>query len=71
MRRLSYTQFDKYVKDGLFLQYVGEDKEDWLREKNRIANKSFGRYIGSHLAILSEYKNLKFQKSRDVLGSGR
>ncbi len=68
-----YT-IDKYVKDGLFLQYVGEDKEDWLREKNRIANKSFGRYIGSHLAILSEYKNLNFRNREmfwEVVGERR
>lgn len=56
---------NKYVKDGKFLLYLGNDKEDWLSEKNKIANTSVGRYIASHQDILSEYKSLDF-RSKNV-----
>ncbi len=26
----------KYVKDDTFLLYIGEDKEEWLKEKNNV-----------------------------------
>ncbi|MCT4662018.1 MAG: hypothetical protein N4A40_09180 [Tissierellales bacterium] len=54
-----YT-IDKYVKDGLLLQYLGLDNEEWLKEKNGIAKASVGRYIGSHQNILAEYEKLDF-----------
>lgn len=55
-----YTM-DKYVKDGLFLQYLGVDKEEWLQRKNKIANASVGKYVGSHQDILAEYNDVDFR----------
>lgn len=51
----------KYVKDGTFLLYLGEDKEEWLKEKNGIANSSVGKYINQHSDILAVYEEVDFR----------
>lgn len=52
---------NKYVEDNTFLLYLGEDKEGWLKEKNRIANSSIGKYINQHPDILIEYEDVDFK----------
>lgn len=49
-----------YVEDNTFQLYLGEDKERWLKEKNRIANSSVGKYINQHSDILAEYEDVNF-----------
>lgn len=51
----------KYVKDGTFLLYLGEDKEEWLKEKNGVANSLVGKYINQHPDILAEYEDVDFR----------
>ncbi|AMQ75626.1 MULTISPECIES: hypothetical protein [Bacillus amyloliquefaciens group] len=51
----------KYVKDDTFLLYLGEDKEEWLKEKNGIANSLVGKYINQHSDILAEYEEVDFE----------
>ncbi|MBZ5517920.1 hypothetical protein [Bacillus sp. KS1] len=51
----------KYVKDDTFLLYLGEDKEEWLKEKNVIANSLVGKYINQHSDILAEYEEVDFE----------
>lgn len=51
----------KYVKDDTFLLYIGEDKEEWLKEKNNVANSSLGEYINQHSDILVEYEEVDFR----------
>lgn len=52
---------NNYVKDGIFIFYLGENKEKWLNEKNKIANSLLGRYINQHSDILKEYEYVDFQ----------
>lgn len=58
---LELYNIDKYVKDNMFLQYLGKDKEKWLYEKNNQANSSLGIYINQHPDILNEYEEVDFQ----------
>lgn len=51
----------KYVKDDTFLLYLGEDKEEWLKEKNGVANSLVGKYINQHSDILAEYEEVDFR----------
>lgn len=50
----------KYVKDDTFLLYLGEDKEEWLKEKDGIAKSLVGKYINHHSDILAEYDEVDF-----------
>ncbi|MEH7054102.1 hypothetical protein [Bacillus velezensis] len=51
----------KYVKDDTFLLYLGEDKEEWLKEKDGIAKSLVGKYINHHSDILAEYEEVDFE----------
>lgn len=51
----------KYVKDNTFLLYLGDDKNEWLTEKDRIANSSLGKYVNQQSDILSKYKEVDFR----------
>jgi hypothetical protein len=51
----------KYVKDGTFLLYLGEDTEEWIKEKNSVANSSLGKYLNQHSDILAEYEEVHFR----------
>ncbi|MEC1258912.1 hypothetical protein P9D34_00350 [Bacillus swezeyi] len=51
----------KYVKDDTFLLYLGEDKEEWIKEKNGIADSLVGKYINQHSDILAEYEEVDFR----------
>lgn len=51
----------KYVKDDTFLLYLGEDKEEWIKEKSSIANSLVGKYINQHSDILAEYEEVDFR----------
>lgn len=51
----------KYVKDETFLLYLGEDKEEWIKEKSSIANALVGKYINQHSDILAEYEEVDFR----------
>lgn len=55
----------KYNNDGTFLVYLGEDKIEWLKEKNGIASSLVGKYINQHSDILDEYKDvdLRYKES--------
>lgn len=50
----------KYENDGTFLLYLGEDKIEWLKEKNSIAKSLVGKYINCHSDILAEYQDVDF-----------
>lgn len=50
----------KYANDGTFLLYLGEDKIEWLKEKNAIAKSLVGKYINRHSDILAEYQGVDF-----------
>lgn len=50
----------KYENDGTFLLYLGEDKIEWLKEKNSIAKSLVGKYINCHSDILVEYQDVDF-----------
>ncbi|KYG60166.1 hypothetical protein H1Q58_16105 [Planococcus maritimus] len=58
---LELYSINKYVEDNTFLLYLGKDKERWLKEKNRIANSSLGKYINQHSDILAEYGDIEFK----------
>ncbi|WP_271853138.1 hypothetical protein [Planococcus maritimus] len=58
---LELYSINKYVEDNMFLLYLGKDKERWLKEKNRIANSSLGKYINQHSDILVEYGDIEFK----------
>ncbi|MDM8102782.1 hypothetical protein [Oceanobacillus oncorhynchi] len=51
----------KYEKDGSLLLYLGEDKEEWLKEKNGVANSLIGKYINQHSDILNDYEKVNFR----------
>ena len=50
----------KYENDGTFLLYLGENKIEWLKEKNFIAKSLVGKYINRHSDILAEYQDVDF-----------
>ena len=52
---------NKYVEDGMLLRFLGEEKQKWLIEKNRIANKITGEYINQHTNLLDGYKEIYFR----------
>lgn len=52
---------NNYVEDNTFQLYLGKDKEEWLNEKNRIANSLLGKYINQHSDILAEYEDVDFK----------
>lgn len=46
------------VQDNTLLIYLGEDKEEWLGERNKIANSCLGKYSNQHSDILADYKDV-------------